>query len=61
VVRPAEAQAALKAFQAHPLGHQAAIIGHVSTQQDGLCVLQTEIGGQRIVQKPYGQELPRIC
>jgi hydrogenase expression/formation protein HypE len=61
VVRPTEAQAALKALQAHPLGHQAAIIGHVSTQQDGLCVLETEIGGQRIVQKPYGEQLPRIC
>ncbi len=60
-VRPAEAQAALNLIQSHPLGHQAAIIGHVSTEIDGLCVLRTEIGGQRIVQKPYGEQLPRIC
>ncbi len=61
VVRPADASAALSSLQAHPLGRQAAIIGHVASEKDGLCILHTEIGGQRIVQKPYGEQLPRIC
>lgn len=53
---------ALKLWQAHPLGESAAIIGTVAQAKDGPWVeLVTKIGGVRIVQTPYGRELPRIC
>lgn len=61
VVRPYEADAAIKAMRKHPLGREACVIGHVSGEADGLCELKTLIGGRRIIQKPYGEQLPRIC
>jgi hydrogenase expression/formation protein HypE len=61
VVRPYEADAAVKAMRTHPLGADARIIGHVGGVADGLCELRTLIGGRRIIQKPYGEQLPRIC
>ncbi len=61
VVRPYEADAALDAMRRDPLGQEARIIGHIGSEQDGLCELHTLIGGRRIVQKPYGEQLPRIC
>jgi len=48
------------ALRAHPLGRDAAIIGRVDTAEDGICELQTLIGGRRIVQKAHGEEPPRI-
>lgn len=46
----------------HPLGRDAAIIGEIVQTQDApLVKLTTRIGGTRIVQTPYGRELPRIC
>jgi hydrogenase expression/formation protein HypE len=61
VVRPGDAERALSALRAHPLGLEAAVIGRVEEEAGGLCELVTEIGGRRIVRKPYGEELPRIC
>jgi len=61
VVRPYEADAAVEAMRQHPLGHNAQIIGRVGHESDGLCELRTLIGGRRIIQKPYGEQLPRIC
>lgn len=46
----------------HPLGKEARIIGEVCQSHDVHIVeIETRIGGKRIVQMPYGQELPRIC
>jgi hydrogenase expression/formation protein HypE len=46
----------------HPLGKQAAIIGEVVEAEDVPVVeMTTKIGGRRIVQMPYGRDLPRIC
>lgn len=46
----------------HPLGKQAAVIGEVvKTIDTPLVEMATKIGGKRIVQMPYGRELPRIC
>ncbi len=61
VVRPGQAQAALAAMRQHPLGKDACIIGYVAPEKDGMCTLHTSIGGWRILQKPYGEQLPRIC
>jgi len=46
----------------HPLGKKASIIGEVTETTDVPVVeIKTRIGGRRIVQMPYGRELPRIC
>jgi hydrogenase expression/formation protein HypE len=59
-VAPDTAENVLGILQSHPLGRQAAIIGHAD-ERAGLVRLNTHIGGQRILDTPYGEELPRIC
>jgi hydrogenase expression/formation protein HypE len=63
VVVPAdEAPAALAALHAHPLGREAADIGEVLAPGAGPpVVLRTTIGGERVLEMPYGEDLPRIC
>jgi hydrogenase expression/formation protein HypE len=52
----------LKMCTNHPLAPDARIIGQVVQIRDIPTVeLITRIGGRRIVQMPYGRELPRIC
>jgi hydrogenase expression/formation protein HypE len=46
----------------HDLGKKAAIIGEVLEKEESPVVeIKTKIGGRRIVQMPYGRDLPRIC
>ncbi len=62
VVDAAVANKAIEAWRSHPLGENAAVIGHIMDADDSpLVELITKIGGRRIVQTPYGRELPRIC
>ncbi|MDI9431317.1 MAG: hydrogenase expression/formation protein HypE [Planctomycetes bacterium] len=62
VVSPETADACLSVCRSHPLGRDAALIGEVVASQGvPLVELRTKIGGKRIVQMPYGRELPRIC
>jgi len=62
VVSPDAAEPCLRICRDHPLGKDAAIIGEVVQTRDApLVELTTRIGGARIVQTPYGRELPRIC
>ena len=62
VVSPEAADDCLKICKNHPLGKQAKIIGEVCSSRDvPLVEIETQIGGKRIVQMPYGRELPRIC
>jgi hydrogenase expression/formation protein HypE len=62
IVSPDSAEDCLKICRNHPLGKEAAIIGRViQTKGVPLVELITTIGGRRIVQMPYGRELPRIC
>ncbi|MFC1738570.1 hydrogenase expression/formation protein HypE [Planctomycetota bacterium] len=52
----------LEICKEHPLGNEAGIIGEVVENRDMPMVeMITKIGGKRIVQMPYGRELPRIC
>lgn len=60
-VREAAVEAVLATMRAHPLGREAAAIGHVQGQDDGVCELRTALGGRRVIVKPYGEQLPRIC
>jgi len=62
VVAPEAAESCLQMCRSHPLGRQASIIGRITQTRDVPTVeLVTRIGGRRIVQMPYGRELPRIC
>ena len=62
IVSPESADDCLAICRNHPLGGDACIIGQVVETRDIPTVeLITRIGGRRIVQMPYGRELPRIC
>lgn len=61
VVPATDADAALAALQAHPLGTSAARIGEVAPDPAGIVVLRTAFGGTRIVDMLVGDPLPRIC
>jgi len=61
VVDAGEADRALAALRAHPLGAEAAIIGHVTAEPPGIVQLKTGFGGTRIVDTLVGDPLPRIC
>ncbi len=55
-----KAEEVLKVLRKHPLGKHAAIIGE-ATHEVSEVVLQTAIGGKRILRKPLGDPIPRIC
>ncbi len=61
VVPAAEAGRALSVLQEHPAGAAAAIIGTITDDHPGRVVMQTAIGGRRIVEMLAGEQLPRIC
>ncbi|MEW6249011.1 MAG: hydrogenase expression/formation protein HypE [Planctomycetota bacterium] len=61
VVAEADAERCLAACRAHALGRDAAVIGRVTDAAPPLVELITRAGGRRIVQRPYGEDLPRIC
>jgi hydrogenase expression/formation protein HypE len=61
VVAAKEAEAALQALRGHPLGVDAALIGDIRGEPQGIVVLRTSFGGTRIVDMLVGDPLPRIC
>ncbi len=61
VVPAEQADAALCALRAHPLGRMAAAIGAITTDRPGRVVMDTPFGGSRIVDLLVGDPLPRIC
>jgi hydrogenase expression/formation protein HypE len=61
VVAPEEADAALAALRAHPLGAEAAVVGEIVAEPAATVVLRTGFGGTRIVDMLVGDPLPRIC
>lgn len=61
VVAPEGAEALLAAMQAHPLGAEAALIGHAVADDHCFVQMATSFGGGRIVDWLSGEQLPRIC
>jgi hydrogenase expression/formation protein HypE len=55
------ADAVLAFIRAHPLGKGAALIGRVLPEPEGHVIMKTSLGGERVVDLPYGDLLPRIC
>jgi hydrogenase expression/formation protein HypE len=60
-VTPGCADTALRALRAHPLGHQAALIGQVTEEHPSRVALRTLLGARRILDMLVGEQLPRIC
>jgi hydrogenase expression/formation protein HypE len=59
-VVPGSEEDVLKAVRSIPEGKDAQIIGKVR-ERKGKVVLNTGIGGKRIMDPPYGDPVPRIC
>lgn len=55
-----KAEDVLHAIKKHPLGKKAEIIGETTNLVEGV-ILKTSIGGKRILHKPIGDPVPRIC
>jgi hydrogenase expression/formation protein HypE len=60
VVSPGDAATALAAWRSLPDGEDAAIIGQLQAGPPEL-VLETELGGERLVEELEDEPLPRIC
>jgi hydrogenase expression/formation protein HypE len=60
-VAAADAPRILAAMRALPEGEDAALIGHVTGQHPAMTIVTTEIGGSRVLDLPFNEQLPRIC
>ncbi|MFA5321399.1 MAG: hydrogenase expression/formation protein HypE [Smithella sp.] len=56
-----DAEIILTAMRKHKYGRDAAIIGSASSAAQGRVVLKTSIGGERMIDLPTGELVPRIC
>ena len=61
LVSQAEAAKVLERMRSHQNGREAQIIGEVVADHPRMVVMQTGIGGTRIVDLMMGEQLPRIC
>lgn len=61
VVAPEMVESVLRQMQLHELGRDATIIGEVVADHPGLVLMKTEIGGTRVLDVMFGEQLPRIC
>jgi hydrogenase expression/formation protein HypE len=61
IVAGQDADRAVEALRSHSLGRDAAVIGQVRDDADGLVVLRTVSGTERVVDMFTGEQLPRIC
>ncbi|HZD40501.1 MAG TPA: hydrogenase expression/formation protein HypE [Terriglobales bacterium] len=61
VVAPQVVDAVLRRMRAHPLGYEARIIGDIVNDHTGMVLMKTGIGGTRVVDTLFGEQLPRIC
>jgi hydrogenase expression/formation protein HypE len=59
-VEAKDAQKVLEAIKGDRYGKEAAIVGEV-LEGRGRVILETLVGGRRIVREPVGSPLPRIC
>jgi len=51
----------LARMQSHPLGIESRMIGQVLEGPEGMVLMKTSIGGTRVVDTLFGEQLPRIC
>lgn len=51
----------LEAVRGTKYGRDAEIIGEVRAERPGMVLLRTLVGGTRILRKPLGEPIPRVC
>lgn len=51
----------LDAIRDTAAGREASLVGEVKAERPGYVLLKTEVGGTRVVDKPIGEPIPRIC
>lgn len=56
-----DADAVLAAMQGTEVGAGSVVVGRVTADHPGLVVARTALGATRIVDRPLGEQLPRIC
>jgi hydrogenase expression/formation protein HypE len=61
IVPPAAADAVLVAMRAMDVASEATVIGRVTDAHPGVVVARTALGTTRVVDRPLGEQLPRIC
>jgi hydrogenase expression/formation protein HypE len=61
IVPAEDSERLLAAMQNSELGKEAAIIGRCVAEHPRMVVARTGLGGNRVVDLPIGEQLPRIC
>jgi hydrogenase expression/formation protein HypE len=61
IVAPDAADTVLESMRLHPLGCDAQIIGEVLADHPTMVRMETLVGGSRILDVMFGEQLPRIC
>ncbi|MDD1766665.1 MAG: hydrogenase expression/formation protein HypE [Candidatus Methanomethyliaceae archaeon] len=56
-----DAEGILKAIRSTPEGRDARIIGSVRAERSGYVIMETVVGGKRVINPPLGEPTPRIC
>ena len=56
-----DVEKALAIMRAHPLGKLSAVIGRVEEGRAGRVSSASVVGGERMINMPHGEILPRIC
>ena len=60
-VPPSSAEAVVQAMRGLAEGREAVIIGRAVREHAAMVLLKTEVGGTRILDLPFAEQLPRIC
>jgi hydrogenase expression/formation protein HypE len=60
-VAPDRSEAVLAAMRGMPEGREARVIGRAVAEHPGMSLLRTEVGGSRVLDLPFHEQLPRIC
>ncbi|MFH1778923.1 MAG: hydrogenase expression/formation protein HypE [Candidatus Omnitrophota bacterium] len=61
IVGDDDAKRVLNIMRRHPLGKNAKIVGEVVRVPRGKVILNTKVGGRRLIEMLAGEQLPRIC
>ena len=61
VVAAEPASAIVARMRELPWGRDARIIGEIVSEHPGMVLMKTEIGGTRVLDVMFGEQLPRIC
>ena len=61
IAAPDVADAIVHRMRSNPLGYHASIVGEIVSDHPGMVLMKTEIGGTRVIDTLFGEQLPRIC